>query len=54
MAKVIFGEAGWVSTNMAAVRRSFAVRAAVFTLIGLATLGILGALVDELSRTTRR
>ena len=31
MTKVIFGEAGWVSTNIAAVRRSFALRAAVFT-----------------------
>ena len=41
MAKVIFGEAGWVSTNIAAVRRSFALRAAVFSLIGLATLGVL-------------
>ena len=28
MAKVIFAEAGWVSTNIAAVRRSFALRAA--------------------------
>ena len=42
MTKVIFPEAGWVSTNIAAVRRAFAVRAAVFTLIGAATLGILG------------
>ncbi len=41
MAKVIFGEAGWVSTNIAAVRRSFALRAAVFSLIGVATLGVL-------------
>ena len=41
MAKVIFGEAGWVSTNIAAVRRSFALRAAVFSLIGLGTLGVL-------------
>ena len=42
MTKVIFGEAGWVSTNIAAVRRSFALRAAAFALIGLATAGILG------------
>ena len=40
--KVIFAEAGWVSTNIAAVRRSLALRAAAFTLIGLATAGILG------------
>ncbi len=43
LAKVVFGEAGWVSTNMAAVRRSFFIRAAAFSLIGLATLAILGA-----------
>ena len=42
LAKVIFGEAGWVSTNIAAVRRSFALRAAAFALIGLATAGVLG------------
>ncbi|MGA2792661.1 MAG: type VI secretion system membrane subunit TssM [Roseiarcus sp.] len=42
LAKVVFGEAGWVSTNVAAVRRSFLVRAAAFSLIGLATLAILG------------
>ncbi len=41
LSKVIFGEAGWVSTNIAAVRRSFALRAALFSLIGLATLGVL-------------
>jgi type VI secretion system protein ImpL len=41
LAKVIFGEAGWVSTNIAAVRRSFALRAAVFSLIAVATLGVL-------------
>ena len=41
LAKVIFGEAGWVSTNIAAVRRSFVLRAAVFSLMGLATLGVL-------------
>jgi len=42
LAKVVFGEAGWVSTNIAAVRRSFALRAALFALIGLATIGMLG------------
>ena len=42
LTKVIFGEAGWVSTNIAAVRRSLALRAAAFALIGLATAGILG------------
>ena len=43
LAKVVFGEAGWVSTNVAAVRRSFFIRAAAFSLIALATLAILGA-----------
>jgi type VI secretion system protein ImpL len=38
---VIFGEAGWVSTNIAAVRRNFVTRLAAFTLIALATAGIL-------------
>ncbi len=42
LAKVVFGEAGWVSTNIAAVRRSIALRAAAFTLIGLATACVLG------------
>ncbi len=41
LTKVMFGEAGWVSTNIAAVRRSFALRAAAFALIGLATAGVL-------------
>ena len=43
LAKVVFGEAGWVSTNMAAVRRSFILRATAFSLIALATAGVLGA-----------
>jgi len=42
LAKLVFGEAGWVSTNIAAVRRSLALRAATFSAIALATLGILG------------
>jgi type VI secretion system protein ImpL len=43
LAKVVFGEAGWVSTNIGAVRRSFFIRAAAFSLITLATLAVLGA-----------
>jgi type VI secretion system protein ImpL len=42
MKKVIFAEAGLVSTKIAAVRRSLAVQAAAFALIALATLAILG------------
>ena len=41
MTKVIFAEAGWVSTNIAAVRRSLALRAAAFALVGLVTAGLL-------------
>jgi type VI secretion system protein ImpL len=40
--KVIFGEAGWVSTNIAAVRRSAKLRAAAFAVIALATIAIIG------------
>src|ERR1700733_6552620 len=43
LAKVVFGEAGWVSTNIGAVRRSFFIRAAAFSLIGLVMLVVLGA-----------
>jgi type VI secretion system protein ImpL len=43
LAKVVFGEAGWVSTNLGAVRRSFIVRAAAFSLIALVMVAILGA-----------
>ena len=42
LANVVFGEAGWVSTNIAAVRRSLAVRAAAFALIVFAAIGMLG------------
>ena len=41
MAKVIFAEAGWVSVNLAAVRRALAARGAAFVAIGLATAGVL-------------
>ena len=41
MAKVILGETGWVSTNLAASRSSFLLRVAAFSLILLATLGAL-------------
>jgi len=42
IADVIFGEAGWVSTNIGAVRRAFFFRAAAFTLILLGTAGMVG------------
>jgi type VI secretion system protein ImpL len=43
LAKVVFGEAGWVSTNLGAVRRSFFIRATAFSLIALVSLAVLGA-----------
>jgi type VI secretion system protein ImpL len=43
LTKVVFGEAGWVSTNMGAVRRSFFLRAAAFSLIAVVMLAVLGA-----------
>jgi type VI secretion system protein ImpL len=52
LTKVIFGEAGWVSTNMAAVRRSFAIRAGVFSLITVATLAIIVAWWISYSRNS--
>ena len=42
MEKVIFAEAGWVSTNFAAVRRLFAVRFAAFSALAAATAIVCG------------
>jgi type VI secretion system protein ImpL len=41
MSKVIFAEAGWVSVNLAAVRRALAARGAAFIAIGLASAAVL-------------
>jgi type VI secretion system protein ImpL len=43
LAKVVFGEAGWVSTNLGAVRRAFFIRAAAFSLIALVSVAIFAA-----------
>jgi type VI secretion system protein ImpL len=43
LTKVIFGEAGWVSTNREAVRRARFLRFAGYSLVGLAAVAILGA-----------
>ena len=43
LTKVVFGEAGWVSTNAAAVRRKFLLRTAGYSFVGLVTLGLLAA-----------
>ncbi len=42
LTKVVFGEAGWVSVNMAAVRRAIILRTASFATIALVTAGVLG------------
>ncbi len=52
LTKVIFLEAGWVSTNIAAVRRSFVARTAVFALITLATAGVLALWALSYSRNS--
>ena len=41
LTKVVFGEAGWVSVNMSAVRRTLILRTASFIAIGLLTAGVL-------------
>ena len=41
--KVIFGEAGWVSTNFAAVRRAMILRACAYSLLILCTCGAAAA-----------
>lgn len=43
LTKVVFGEAGWVSTNAAAVRRKFLLRTSGYSLVALVTLGLLAA-----------
>lgn len=43
LTKVVFAEAGWVSRDMAAVRRAALVRYGSFAAIGLVALGLLGA-----------
>ena len=42
LTKVVFGEAGWVSTNASAVRRNFLLRAGGYGLVGLITAAALG------------
>jgi type VI secretion system protein ImpL len=41
LTKVVFGEAGWVSTNTRAVRRNFLMRTASYGLVGLISLASL-------------
>ncbi len=50
LTKLVFGEAGWVSTNIAAVRRNFLARTAAFVLLGVASLALLGLWWGSYSR----
>ncbi len=50
--KVIVGEAAWVSTDRAAVRRMMIVKAAAFTLIGLISAGLLAAWFTSYKRNS--
>jgi len=47
LSKVIFGEAGWVSTNAAAVRRKIILRTAAYGLLAIVTLATLGGWVTS-------
>jgi type VI secretion system protein ImpL len=47
LTKVVFGEAGWVSTNANAVRRKLLLRAAAYGLIGLITFATLGGWLNS-------
>jgi type VI secretion system protein ImpL len=48
--KVITGEAAWVSTDRAAVRRTMIIKAAAFSLIGLISAGLLAAWITSYNR----
>jgi type VI secretion system protein ImpL len=50
--KVITGEAAWVSTDRAAVRRTMIIKAAAFSLIGLISAGLLAAWFTSYNRNT--
>jgi len=50
--KVIIGEADWVSTDRAAVRRALLIKTAAFALIGLCTLGLSAAWLTSYKRNS--
>jgi len=50
--KVITGEAAWVSTDRAAVRRAMIIKAAAFSLIALVSAGILAAWFTSYNRNS--
>ena len=53
LTKVVFGEAGWVSTNASAVRRKLLLRATAYGLIGLVTFATLGGWANSYFANTR-
>ena len=53
LTKVVFGEAGWVSTNASAVRRRLLLRMAAFSLTGLITFAALGGWINSYFANTR-
>jgi len=53
LTKVVFGEAGWVSTNANAVRRKLLLRAAAFALVGIVTFAALGGWMNSYLANSR-
>jgi len=53
LTKLVFAEAGWVSTNVAAVRRNLVARATSFALLTLVTLGVLALWWGSYTRNTQ-
>ena len=47
LTKVVFGEAGWVSTNASAVRRRLILRTASYAMLGLVTFMVLGGWINS-------
>ncbi|MGO4715590.1 type VI secretion system membrane subunit TssM [Bradyrhizobium sp. 2TAF24] len=52
ISKVIIGEADWVSTDRAAVRRALILKTAVFSLIGLVSIGLIAAWLTSYKRNS--
>ena len=50
--KVIIGEAGWVSTNMAAIRRAFIIKSAAYVALGAVSLLLVGGWVTSYARNS--
>ncbi|MEW6643200.1 MAG: type VI secretion system membrane subunit TssM [Pseudomonadota bacterium] len=52
ISKVIIGEADWVSTDRAAVRRALILKTAAFSLIGLVSIGLIAAWLTSYKRNS--